>query len=725
MRNSACSPRRLPLAALVGCSILASVAAAGSALAGPNVGGVLILHYNPEVNATCDSNGPFCGQSGLATCDAAITRYNTSEHVDHCPTLFVLAAFPTNGHPRVKGATFGLDYPSGSVEISEWASCADFELSQNGWPAPGTGTALTFLQTQQSILVELYQLSAWNVDGNPASLRLIPHPLQGGYFGDDSIPALLDEVTGYGEMGFDQDGLLPCPGLLPASGACCFPDGHCEFRLASRCTGPGETFQGDGTSCTPNPCTPVSGACCMEDGSCQEVQYNYCLSHGGIWHGYSSHCVDVTCAPGGACCFTDGSCVIYTSSACTAHSGTYQGDGTVCNPNPCPQPGACCFPDGHCSIRQESYCQTNHGVFLGPQVPCNPNPCLDLPGACCLAHGGCQLLLATECVSTGGIFYGYGVACESVTCPPVGACCLADGSCIDLFQSACQSQHGIYEGDGVLCASNPCPPSGACCFPDGSCLPIPGWSCTQQQGSYAGDGSACDPNPCPQPCGLEPIIHRENAPAPLPRGARWPTGDTSTSGNDGPNHNGVLLLHTNASLVYTSDQNTYCGELGISSCDEVVARQDGIDPAVIFVLAAFPLHSHPRLAGITFGVTYGNCVVLDSWGACADFEIATSAWPAPGEGTALTFNVARTTLLSDVYWFGAYAYDNRIDAMTLIPHPTQGAFFADDSTPSVLDPIAFLGSFGFNRQGATQCPTPAPLTGGCCLLTGECIVTTH
>ena len=81
-------------------------------------------------------------------------------------------------------------------------------------------------------------------------------------------------------------------------------------------------------------------------------------------------------------------------------------------------------------------------------------------------------------------------------------------------------------------------------------------------------------------------------------------------------------------------------------------------------------------------------------------------------------------MLTDVYWFAAYTYEGRIDQLTLTPHPTQGAYFADDSDPAVMDPIAFLGSFGFNQDGQISCPAPIPATGGCCLLDGSCVVVT-
>ncbi len=74
-------------------------------------------------------------------------------------------------------------------------------------------------------------------------------------------------------------------------GACCFPNGSCTAGPHAACAG---TYQGDGTTCTPNPCPQ----------------------------------------PTGACCFPNGSCTLVAQADCT---GQWQGAGTTCTPNPCPR----------------------------------------------------------------------------------------------------------------------------------------------------------------------------------------------------------------------------------------------------------------------------------------------------------------------------------------------------------------------------------------------------
>lgn len=75
-------------------------------------------------------------------------------------------------------------------------------------------------------------------------------------------------------------------------GACCHPDGSCTADWYYLCD---DTYMGDGTTCTPNPCL----------------------------------------GPTGACCLLDGSCLVFEESECADQQGIYMGDGTTCGSNPC------------------------------------------------------------------------------------------------------------------------------------------------------------------------------------------------------------------------------------------------------------------------------------------------------------------------------------------------------------------------------------------------------
>ena len=105
-------------------------------------------------------------------------------------------------------------------------------------------------------------------------------------------------------------------------GACCLLGGVCSLLSQSDCGAQGGTFQGTGTTCTPNPCQQPTGACCYAGGSCSEL----------------------------------------TSANCASTGGSYSGDGTTCTPNTCPQPtGACCFGNASCSLLAQSECGVQGG----------------------------------------------------------------------------------------------------------------------------------------------------------------------------------------------------------------------------------------------------------------------------------------------------------------------------------------------------------------------------
>jgi hypothetical protein len=116
-----------------------------------------------------------------------------------------------------------------------------------------------------------------------------------------------------------------------AEGACCYPDGHCEYVEQARC--PTGDWR-EGVPCDPNPCPPPLGACCYPDGHCEYVPESECPT--GDWRMF------VTCEPD----------------------------------NPCPPPqGACCYPDGHCEYVSHAECPTGdwrEGVPCEPDNPCPP-----------------------------------------------------------------------------------------------------------------------------------------------------------------------------------------------------------------------------------------------------------------------------------------------------------------------------------------------------------------
>lgn len=201
-----------------------------AAPAGPNEGGTLVLHVRP--NFVCTACDDICGESLIASCAEALSHASTVQP----STWWVFASFPPESEPRLAGLTFGIDYgPSESLYVVDWGHCGDFELPNPDWPASGSGTAVTWSPAQTSAFSEIYWFEGYDYYGVDAHFALVPHPGQGGNFGDDTVPSNIDAIADYGVLGFfGEPGYLPCAGA-PGLGACCFEDEHCGIVYEHTC----------------------------------------------------------------------------------------------------------------------------------------------------------------------------------------------------------------------------------------------------------------------------------------------------------------------------------------------------------------------------------------------------------------------------------------------------------------------------------------------------------
>ena len=178
----------------------------GPAVAGPNQGGVLLVHCNPDVSVPQD---PTFVDGELAACDSAVVQ----APVDSTVLWFVYAAFPSDSSPRLKVATFGCEFDENQVGLLWWATRPGameirYEEVAN-WPYTGSGTAIGFSETLIGTVEEVYCFAGYGPEGETFSV--VTHPDQGGAFADDGSPSLLDQVAGYGTLGFGTvAGINPC-----------------------------------------------------------------------------------------------------------------------------------------------------------------------------------------------------------------------------------------------------------------------------------------------------------------------------------------------------------------------------------------------------------------------------------------------------------------------------------------------------------------------------------
>lgn len=219
----------------------------GSAIAGPNQDGVLILHAMGYAGrgSPCQYFVP------LDNCEDARVNVSSSGSLSN---WFVLAAFPNGSTPRVSEVSFGIDYDDSRTRVWMEEPCNSTHRPDADWPSPGTGTVVTMDHVETRGLFQLFAFFGNAIDDQDARFCLTPHPTRGGWFGDDSSPPVQDPIVDYGCLGFGSDpGYLPCP--VAEAGACCLPDGSCQVQTEQDCAADGGVWMGSGSDCETDPCS--------------------------------------------------------------------------------------------------------------------------------------------------------------------------------------------------------------------------------------------------------------------------------------------------------------------------------------------------------------------------------------------------------------------------------------------------------------------------------------
>jgi hypothetical protein len=179
-------------------AVFALLCGFGIALAGPNSGGVLLVHYDSQ---TAVPSEPSFVERTLAACDSAAVLAPSDSTILWC----VYAAFPPGASPRLRVVTFGCVFDQDRVGILWYAKrpgAQEIRYEQgNQWPYPGSGIALGFAETLTPAVDEVCCFAGYGL--SETSFELVPHPdpVIGGTFADDNVPSQLDSIAGYGSLG--------------------------------------------------------------------------------------------------------------------------------------------------------------------------------------------------------------------------------------------------------------------------------------------------------------------------------------------------------------------------------------------------------------------------------------------------------------------------------------------------------------------------------------------
>jgi spore coat protein A len=78
------------------------------------------------------------------------------------------------------------------------------------------------------------------------------------------------------------------------AGACC-QGPACSLQTQAACLGLPGAYQGNGTTCSPNPCFVPTGACCAGNATCTEATQTTCTGGGGTYQGDGTACAATDC----------------------------------------------------------------------------------------------------------------------------------------------------------------------------------------------------------------------------------------------------------------------------------------------------------------------------------------------------------------------------------------------------------------------------------------------
>ena len=189
-----------------------------------------------------------------------------------------------------------LSLPATAATVTVYTYNFEFSINPSGQPVVdaviNVGDTIHWLRTQgghttTSVAASPEQWNAELSSSSPAFDRTFNNP---GVFVYYCIPHGSDNGDGTASGMWGKITVL-----APNTGACCLPGGVCSILSQSQCTAQGGVYQGNNTTCSPNPCIIEDGACCMPNGTCVELTQAQCIAQGGNYQGDETDCESMFC----------------------------------------------------------------------------------------------------------------------------------------------------------------------------------------------------------------------------------------------------------------------------------------------------------------------------------------------------------------------------------------------------------------------------------------------
>ena len=251
---------------------VALLAFAGPVRAGVNLNGAMVVHTNDTYSYSAATRCSTPYVQNLSSCQDVNTRTDLTTSV-----VWLLAAFQPGSSPRVAGLCCKISYSQGIEILLSWLCGPDpLEVPDADWPASGTHDSIAFSPPIVGDII--FPFYGFHVDSYGQADEFCTAVDYRTVFADDHLPPVEDPCYLNGCVRWYRSGYAMCQN--PPMGACCYPDGSCQYRTESECYSTGGLSWNEGISCMPNPCPQPMGACCIGT-SCIFVPATVCFDMGG------------------------------------------------------------------------------------------------------------------------------------------------------------------------------------------------------------------------------------------------------------------------------------------------------------------------------------------------------------------------------------------------------------------------------------------------------------